>query len=255
MSKNQKTAIVTGAGSGIGLAVAKMFVQNGINVIFNGRTTEKLDRAILQINQPVRTAVVAADITKTESAELIVNEAVKHFGQIDILINNAGIFHSKPFTAYTVEEIDVYLSYLRGTFVLTQEVVRLMQKKGLGGSVVNVGTALASSGIHKLPSSAPIAAKGGIMSLTKNLSVELAAENIRINTVAPGIVYTPMLKELSENKISVFESMQPLGRCGTPEEIAKAILFLVNSTWITGTILHVDGGINASSGGSYAIHK
>ena len=251
MSAHQKTAIISGAGSGIGLAVAEAFVREGINVVLNGRTDDKLVRAASQINQPDRITIVAADITLPETASKIITGAVERFGQVDILVNNAGIFHSKPFTEYTVEELDTFLGYLRGTFVLTQAAVRQMQKQGHGGSIVNIGSILASGGVYELPSSAPIIAKGGIMALTKNLSAELAPDNIRINAVAPGIVLTPILGKLSDEQLASFNRMQPLGRCGTPKDIASAVLYLANSTWTTGVIIPVDGGVNASGDGTY----
>jgi NAD(P)-dependent dehydrogenase (short-subunit alcohol dehydrogenase family) len=251
MNAHQRTAIITGASSGIGLTVAEIFVREGINVVLNGRTEDKLVRVASQINQPDRVTIITADITLPGTAKQIVNKAVKSFGQVDILVNNAGIFYSKPFIAYTVEELDTFLGYLRGTFVLTQAVVRQMQKQGRGGSIVNIGTILTSSGVYDLPSSAPITAKGGIMALTKNLSAELAPDNIRINAVAPGIILTPILGKLSDKQLATFNRMQPLGRCGTPKEIANAVLYLANSTWTTGVIIPVDGGINASGDGAY----
>ena len=251
MSAHQRTAVITGASSGIGLAVAEKFVREGVNVVLNGRTEDKLVRSALKINQPDRITAVVADITQPEAADKIISGAVKCFGQIDILVNNAGTFQSKPFTAYSIEELDIFLGYLRGTFVLTQAIVRQMQKQGYGGSIVNIGTTLASSGVYELPSSAPITAKGGIMALTKNLSVELAPDNIRINAVAPGIVLTPILGKLSDEQFMTYNSMQPLGHCGKPEDIADAVLYLANSTWTTGAIISVDGGVNASGDGTY----
>jgi len=251
MSALQKTVIITGASSGIGFAVVEAFVQEGANVVLNGRTEDKLVRAASQISQPDRLTIVAADITLPETAEQIVNVAVERFGQVDILVNNAGIFRSRSFTEYTVQELDTFLGYLRGTFILTQAVVRQMKEQGHGGSIVNIGSILASSGVYELPSSAPITAKGGIMALTKNLSVELASYNIRINAVAPGIVLTPILGKLSDEQLDVLNGMQPLGRCGTPKDIADAVLYLANATWTTGVILPVDGGVNAGGDGTY----
>ncbi len=251
MGSIMRTAIVTGAGSGIGLAVAKTLVQTGINVVLNGRTEEKLARAAAQLEEPERLAVVASDITRPESAEQLVASAARRFGRVDILVNNAGIFHSKPFTQYTVDELDRFLGYLRGTFMLSQAVVRQMREQGTGGCIINIGTILATHGIDGLPSSAPIAAKGGIMALTKNLSVELAKEGIRINAVAPGVVPTPLYGELSDEQLQSLHDKQPLGRYGTPQDIADAVLYLVNATWVTGVILPVDGGVDARGDGSY----
>ena len=126
-----------------------------------------------------RVAIVAGDITEPQTADKIVTEAVNRFGRVDVLVNNAGIFDMKPFTDYSVEELDAFLGYLRGTFVTSQAAVRQMRKQGDGGAIINISTILALNGVNGLPSSAPIAAKGGITALTKNLSVELAADNIR----------------------------------------------------------------------------
>ena len=251
-----KTVIVTGAGSGIGFAVAEVFAKDGANVALNGRTKEKLDRAASQIALPERLAVFPGDMTQPEAAEELVNGTSARFGGIDVLVNNAGIFQSKPFTDYTSDELDGYLGYLRGTFVLTQAVVRQMRKQGRGGSIVNIGTILVSNGVYGIPSSAPIAAKGGITALTKNLSVELAADNIRINTVAPGLVLTPLLGDLPADQLESLHGMQPLGRYGTPADIAEAVFYLANASWVTGVILPVDGGVDAGGDGSdHGAHK
>ncbi len=251
MNTNQKTAVVTGSSSGIGLAVAEGFVREGFNVVLNGRNKDKLDNAAAQIGSPDQLSIITGDVTNPEAADQIVNKAVERFGQIDILVNNAGTFSTKPFTEYTIEELDTFLGYLRGTFVLTQSAVRQMQKQGNGGSIVNIGTVLASNGVHGLPSSAPIASKGGVMALTKNLSVELAADNIRINAVAPGVVPTPLYGELSDEQLNALNDMQPLGRYGKAKDIADAVLYLAKATWITGVILPVDGGVDAGGDGAY----
>ncbi len=251
MNTNQKTAVVTGSGSGIGLAVAEAFVREGFNVVLNGRNKDKLVNAATQIGSPDQLSIITGDITNPEAADQIVNKAVERFGQIDILVNNAGTFSTKPFTEYTIEELDTFLGYLRGTFVLTQSAVRQMRKQGNGGSIVNIGTVLASNGVHGLPSSAPIASKGGVMALTKNLSVELAADNIRINAVAPGVVPTPLYGELSDEQLNALNDMQPLGRYGKTKDIADAVLYLAKATWITGVILPVDGGVDAGGDGAY----
>ncbi len=251
MSTNTKTAVITGAGSGIGFAVAEAFVREGTNVVLNGRTEAKLTHAAAKLEQPDRLAIVAGDVTQPETASRIVDAAVGHFGRVDVLVNNAGTFHTKPFTEYTVEELDGFLGYLRGTYLLSQAAVRQMRKQGDGGAIVNIGTILTSNGVNGVPSSAPIAAKGGITALTKNLSVELASENIRINAVAPGVVPTPLYGELSDEQLEALHGMQPLGRYGTPKDVADAVLYLANATWVTGVILPVDGGVDAGGDGAY----
>ena len=251
MSTNTKTAVVTGAGSGIGYAVAEAFVREGTNVVLNGRNEDKLARAATQLGQPGQLTIVAGDVTQPETAGRIVEAAVGRFGRVDVLVNNAGTFESKPFTDYSVEELDSFLGYLRGTYVLSQAAVRQMRTQGDGGAIVNIGTILATNGVNGVPSSAPIAAKGGITALTKNLSIELAADNIRINAVAPGIVPTALYGDLSDEQLESLHGMQPLGRYGTPKDIADAVLYLANARWVTGVILPVDGGVDAGGDGTY----
>jgi NAD(P)-dependent dehydrogenase (short-subunit alcohol dehydrogenase family) len=248
---SQHTVVVTGAGSGIGYAIAEAFLGQGAGVVLNGRTEEKLVRAAAELNRPAQLAIVAGDVTEPATADRIVEAAVDRFGRVDVLVNNAGVFHTKPFTEYTVEELDTFLGYLRGTYVLSQAVVRQLQRQADGGAIVNIGTILAANGVHGVPSSAPIAAKGGITALTKNLSVELAADNIRINAVAPGVVPTPLYGELDDEQRAALHGMQPLGRYGTPKDIADAVLYLAGAQWVTGVVLPVDGGVDAGGDGAY----
>jgi NAD(P)-dependent dehydrogenase (short-subunit alcohol dehydrogenase family) len=241
---------VTGGATGIGYAIAEQFIQHGANVVLNGRSEEKLVKAAERLCHPDRVGIVAGDITQPATADKIINAALTRFGRLDVLVNNAGIFHTKPFTEYTVEELDSYLGYLRGTFVLSQSAVRQMRVQGGGGVIINISTILAFNGVAGIPSSAPMAAKGGITALTKNLSIELAADNIRINAVAPGIVPTPLYGELSSEQLNALNDMQPLGRYGRPKDIADAVIYLANATWLTGVILPVDGGVDAGGDGT-----
>ena len=252
MKKNhrQQTVIVTGGATGIGFAVAKQFAERGDNVLLNGRSHGKLAGAIEALGRPERVAFVEADITQPASADRIVDAALDRFKRLDVLVNNAGIFYTKPFTDYGVEELDAFLGYLRGTFALSQSAVRAMRRQPEGGAIVNISTILAFNGIAGLPSSAPMAAKGGITALTRNLAIELAADNIRINAVAPGVVPTPLYGELTEVQLNALHHMQPLGRYGTPEDIADAVLYLADATWVTGVILPVDGGVDAGGDGA-----
>jgi len=245
-----QTVIVTGGATGIGYAVAEQFVERGANVLINGRTRAKLAGAAEKLGKPDRVAFIAADITQPAKAQIIVDAALERFGRLDVLVNNAGIFYNKPFADYTVEDLDAFLGYLRGTFVLTQSAVRAMRQQPEGGAIINVSTILAFNGVAGLPSSAPMTAKGGITALTRNLSIELAADNIRINAVAPGVVPTPLYGELNEAQLNALKNLQPLGRYGTPKDIADAVLYLANATWVTGVILPVDGGVDAGGDGS-----
>ena len=247
---SRKTAIVTGGATGLGFAIAEAFLSQESNVVLNGRTESKLTLAAKQLGRADHVATVAGDITQPQTADQLVCAAVERFDRVDVLVNNAGIFDMKPFTDYTVEELDGYLGYLRGTFVLTQSVVRQMRKQGNGGAIINIGTILAMNGVAGVPSSAPIAAKGGITALTKNLSMELAADRIRISAVAPGIVPTPLYGELSDEQHKALHAMQPLGHYGTPKDVADAVLYLADAEWVTGVILPVDGGVDAGGDGT-----
>jgi NAD(P)-dependent dehydrogenase (short-subunit alcohol dehydrogenase family) len=252
MSKTdvRQTILVTGGATGIGYAVAEQFLQHGARVVLNGRTEAKLAKAADQLGQRDRVAIVVGDMTQPETADKIINVAVERFTRVDVLVNNAGVFRSKPFTDYTVEELDEFLGYLRGTYMLSQAAVRQMRKQGDGGAIINISSILAFNGVAGLPSSAPMAAKGGITALTKNLSIELAADNIRINAVAPGVVPTPLYGELSGEQLKALHDLQPLGRYGTPKDVANAVLYLAHATWVTGVILPVDGGVDAGGDGT-----
>ncbi len=244
-----KIIIVTGAGSGIGYAVAKAFLDRGDNVVLNGRTEAKLQDAARQLGQADQIAIAPGDITRAETGQQLVDLAVKRFGRLDVLFNNAGIFEAKPFTDYSVDELDGNLGYLRGTFLGSQAAARQMRRTG-GGAIINITTILALNGVKAIPSSAPIAAKGGINALTKSLAIELASDNIRVNAVAPGIVPTPLYGELSDEQREALHAMQPLGRYGEVSDIADAVLYLADASWVTGVVLPVDGGVAAGGDGT-----
>lgn len=254
-STTRKTFVITGGATGIGYAVAQAALQRGYNVVLNGRTESKLGKAAEQLGAPERVAISVGDITNPLTAERLINDAVARFGRIDVLLNNAGTFEMKPFTDYTIDDLDGYLGYLRGTYVLSQAAVRRLRAQGGGGAIINISTILALNGVAGLPSSAPIAAKGGITALTKNLSTELAADGIRINAVAPGIVPTPLYGELTEEQLESLHRMQPLGRFGTPKEIADAVLYLAEAEWVTGVVLPVDGGVDAGGDGTSRVKE
>jgi NAD(P)-dependent dehydrogenase (short-subunit alcohol dehydrogenase family) len=246
----EQTVVITGGATGLGFAIAELFLEQRANVVLNGRTESKLAQAAQQLGQPDHVAIVAGDVTDPQTPDGIVQCAVERFGRLDVLINNAGVFRSKPFTDYAVEELDEYLGYLRGAYLLTQSAVRQMRKQGSGGAIVSITTVLALNGVAGFPSSAPIAAKGGLSALTQNLAIELAPENIRVNAVAPGVVPTPLHGELNEAQLKSLNGMQPLGRYGTPRDIAEAVLYLANATWVTGVVLPVDGGVTAGGDGT-----
>jgi NAD(P)-dependent dehydrogenase (short-subunit alcohol dehydrogenase family) len=248
-----KVAIVTGGSSGIGKETAKRLVDHGASVVLGGLDETKLHVAAKEVSSdPGRVRVLAGDIAKPETGTALVALAEKEFGGLDILISNAGVFKPKPFLDLTEEEYDWFLdTILKGKFFLAQAAAKAMKKRG-GGSIVHTGSMWALQAIGATPSAAYSAANAGVHALVHNLALELAADKIRINAVAPAVVETPnystfLSKEEVPKILPTFNVFHPLGRIGQPGDVAEAILFFASeqSGWITGTILPVDGGVMA----------
>lgn len=243
-----KSVIVTGGASGIGLEVATRFAKAGAHVVINGRDSAKLDAAA----QSIGAIAVAGDIGDVSTAQRIVTAAEEAHGGVDILINNAGIFSPKPFLEQTEAEYDGFMdTILKGKFFMAQAAAKSMITRG-GGAIVQTGSMWALQAIGATPSAAYSAAKAGVHQMVRNLALELASHKIRINAVAPAVVETPVYNTfLSEEEVAAtlptFDAFHPLGRNGQPADIAEAILFLAseNASWITGTVLPVDGGVMA----------
>jgi len=234
------TAIVTGSSSGIGLDIARAFLAQGGNVVINGRDPERLAKAAAGLGHPDRVAQVAGGIGTAETGEALVRAAVERFGGVDVLVNNAGTFAAKPFTEVTEEELDGFLTgNLKGTYLTTQAVVRRLRAQGRGGSVVNIGTVLVDHALAGFPASAPVVSKGGIHALTVSLAAELAADRIRVNLVAPGIVRTPLHAGAD---VDSYGGVALLNRVGEVTEIAEAVTYLAAAEFVTGHALRVDGG-------------
>ncbi|MBH9434328.1 SDR family oxidoreductase [Pseudomonas aeruginosa] len=252
-SFSDKVAIVTGGGSGIGKEVARRLVEAGARVVIGGRDAAKLERAARDID-PVGDSVrtLAGDIADPATAQALVDLASATFGGVDILVNNAGIFRPKPFLEVTPEEYDDFLdTILKGKYFMAQAAARAMLRRG-AGAIVQTGSLWAIQAVGATPSAADSAANAGVHALTRNLALELAGANIRINTVAPAVVETPvyatfMDPEQVREVLPGFNAFHPLGRNGQPGDVAAAILFLASDAagWITGTVLPVDGGVTA----------
>lgn len=252
-SFSSKVAIVTGGGSGIGKEVAARLVKAGANVVIGGRDEAKLKNVADEID-PTGTKVKfhAGDIAAPATAAALVELATRAFGGVDILVNNAGVFRPKAFLDVDESEYDWFLDIiLKGKFFMAQAAAKAMLKRG-GGAIVQTGSLWALQAIGATPSAAYSAANAGVHALTRNLAIELAASNIRINAVAPGVVETPvyntfMTEDQVKETLPAFNAFHPLGRNGQPGDIAEAILFLAspNASWITGTVLSVDGGVTA----------
>ncbi|NLS00431.1 SDR family oxidoreductase [Rhizobium sp. P38BS-XIX] len=252
MRFQDKVVAITGGGSGIGKEAAARFVAEGAKVAINGRDLAKLETAAREIDPSGRNVVVSAgDIAKPETGAALVDLAVARFGKLDILVNNAGVFNPKPFIELTEADYDWYLdTILKGKFFTAQAAAKAMKDKG--GAIVQTGSMWAIQAIGATPSAAYSAANAGVHAMVRNLAIELAPYNIRINAVAPAVVETPVYNTFLSNEqvkevLPTFNSFHPLGRNGQPRDVAEAILFLASdqASWITGTILPVDGGVTA----------
>jgi NAD(P)-dependent dehydrogenase (short-subunit alcohol dehydrogenase family) len=236
MNSTRKTAIVTGASQGIGAGVAKAFVQRGYNVVANSlRLTQSTEIAASD-----HVALVEGDIGDPATAARIVETALSRFRSIDVLVNNAGIFFTKPFTDYTAEDFKSLVSTNLGGFLyVTQLAVKQMLAQETGGSIVTITAALARNPIRGVPAAVPMITKGGLETVTQHLAMEYAKDGIRVNAVAPGAVYTPLHRNTPKD---VMESLSPMGRPSTVEDITDAVLYLTDAATVTGHILYVDGG-------------
>ncbi|WP_248795504.1 SDR family NAD(P)-dependent oxidoreductase [Pseudomonas sp. MWU13-2105] len=234
MSNTRKVVVVTGASQGIGAALVKAFRDLDYRVVATSRSIKpSTDPDILS---------VAGDMADPTTAERVIREGIARFGRIDSLINNAGIFVAKPFTAYTHEDyVNVLAVNLNGFFYITQLAISEMEKQGKG-HIVNVTTSLVDHAIEGVPSVLASLTKGGLNSATKSLAIEYAKRGIRVNAVSPGIIKTPMHAEETHEALG---RLHPVGRMGESSDIVQAIVYLESAGFVTGEILHVDGGQSA----------
>jgi len=237
----KQTVIITGAASGIGKGIAKYFLDRGDNIVINSLTATALQNAFNEFGGGDNLAMVAGDVSNKSTGEQLVATAIERFGSADVLINNAGIFESKPFLEVDEAYLDKFLTTnLKGTYFTTQAVLPQMLQQ-LGGVVINIGTPLVNHGLGGWPASAPIASKGAIHALTIQLAAEFGKQNIRINTIAPGVIRTPM----HGDKADLNAGLHLLNRVGEIEDVAEMAYIVAKSNFITGAIINVDGGKGA----------
>ena len=237
MSSDQKVAIVTGASQGIGASLVKAFRAIGYGVVANSRS---IDAAT--VGDDAEIVAVAGDIALPETTDRIVAAALDRFGRIDTLVNNAGIFIPKPFIAYTLAEFEMVSAVnLAGFFHLSQKAAAWMLKAG-SGHIVNITASLADQPIAPVTAALTALTKGGLNAVTRSLAIEFAGQGVRVNAVAPGVVKTPMHPVEAHPFLS---SLHPVGRMGEIDDVVEAVLFLEKAGFVTGEIVHVDGGANA----------
>ncbi|MCP3388367.1 SDR family oxidoreductase [Bradyrhizobium sp. CCGB12] len=234
MGIEQKVAIITGASQGIGAALVQGFRDRNYRVVAMARSIKPSnDDDVLS---------VAGDITDWTTAERVVSQAIARFGRIDTLVNNAGIFVAKPFTQYTAEDYAAVMGInVAGFFRITQLALAEMEKQG-SGHVVQITTSLVDQANSNVPSVLASLSKGGLNAATKSLAIEYAARGIRVNAVSPGVVKTPMHPVETHAQLSTLNAM---GQMGEMTDIVDAVLYLERASFVTGEILHVDGGQSA----------
>jgi len=234
MSTSQKVVVVTGASQGIGAEIVKAYREKGFRVVATSRNMpESSDPDIVN---------VSGDIADRETARRVIGAAIETFGRLDSLVNNAGIFVAKPFTAYTAEDYAAVTgTNMTGFFHITQLAIAEMEKNQRG-HVVSITTTLVDHAIDGVPSVMASLTKGGINAATRSLAIEYAKRGIRVNAVAPGIIKSPM--HPAENHAAL-GALHPMGHMGEMSDIAQAVIYLESAPFVTGEILHVDGGQSA----------
>lgn len=237
----KQTIIVTGASSGIGKAVARLFAERGDNVILNSTTAEKLEQVYRELGAGENIAMVAGNVSDKSTGARLLEVALAKFGSVDVLINNAGIYETKPFLEVDEAYLDRFLNTnFKGTYFTTQSVIPQMLKQN-SGVVINIGTPLVNHALGGAPSTAPISSKGAIHALTLQLAAEFGTRNIRVNTIAPGVIRTPM--HAGEDYKSA--GLHLLNRVGEVEDVAEMVYTVAKSNFISGAIINVDGGMGA----------
>ncbi|MBR1124669.1 SDR family oxidoreductase [Bradyrhizobium lablabi] len=234
MGAERKVAIITGASQGIGEGLVKAYRDRNYRIVANSRS--------IKPSSDPDVVTVAGDIADPKTAERIVQAAIERFGRVDTLVNNAGIFVAKPFTDYTDDDFAAVLSVNVGSFFqVTRRAAAEMLKQG-SGHIVQITTSLVDHANSSVPSVLASLTKGGLNAATKSLAIEYAAKGIRVNAVSPGVIKTPMHAPETHEFLA---NLHPVRRMGETKDIVDAVLYLENAPFVTGEILHVDGGQSA----------
>jgi NAD(P)-dependent dehydrogenase (short-subunit alcohol dehydrogenase family) len=234
MSNQQKVAIITGASQGIGEGLVRAYRERNYRVVATSRSIKQgSDESV---------HAVAGNISSSETADRVVREAIERFGRVDTLVNNAGVFTAKPFVDFTQEDYDLNFGVnVAGFFHITQHAARQMLKQG-SGHIVSITTSLVNQPVSSVPTALASLTKGGLNAVTKELAIEFAKTGVRVNAVSPGIIKTPMHAPETHEFLS---ALHPVGHMGEISDIVVAVIYLEGASFVTGEILHVDGGQNA----------
>lgn len=237
-----KTVIITGASTGIGKEIARYFINRESHVVMNSSNAENLKNTYKELGSPTNAVYLVGDISKPETGQKLVKLALEKFNTVDVLINNAGVFFPKPFLDVEAEDLDLYWNVnLKGTYFTSQAVIPTMVKQQ-NGSIINIGTVLVDHAIDGFPATAPLTSKGAIHTLTRQLAAEFGKNNIKVNTIAPGIIRSPLQGKIGIEDADSLAGLHLLNRIGEAHEIAEAAYYLATSNFVTGETINVAGG-------------